>query len=68
MLGHIDLDASDNNSTSFLGKLGHKIENTIENGVNDIVDELSEKLHIHDFYSAHILDYCEVDWPRQTLD
>lgn len=36
------------------------IGNTIEGDLNGIINDLAQKLEIHEFYSAHLLDFCEV--------
>ena len=55
MLGRTTLDAS-KTSSSIL----KSIKNTIQKDVNEVVSDVAKTLNIHDFYSAHILDYCEV--------
>ncbi|CAF9931631.1 hypothetical protein IMSHALPRED_008670 [Imshaugia aleurites] len=54
MLGRTTLDAS-KSSSSIL----KSIKNTIQKDVNEVVSDVAKTLNIHDFYSAHILDYCE---------
>ena len=60
----------DNSDDGIFGKLHDKFDNItddakdrlgnrIQQGLNDIVDTVAEKLNIHDFYSAHLMDYCE---------
>lgn len=72
MLGNLALTSPTASSpsasaTSIFDKLGEDVdklkdkgENAIKEGINDIVDEFAELLGIHDFYSYHLLDYCEV--------
>ena len=36
------------------------IENDVHKGINNAIADLAKDLNIHDFYSAHVLDYCEV--------
>lgn len=55
MLGRLTLDTSDSGS-SLLNSIG----DSIEGGINDVIGDVAKKLNIHDFYSAHILGYCEV--------
>ena len=55
MLGRTTLDTS-KTSSSIL----KSIKNTIQNDVNEAITDVAKTLNIHDFYSAHILDYCEV--------
>lgn len=37
----------------------HNLTNTISNEINDDLHSFAQSLGVHDFYSAHILDYCE---------
>lgn len=72
MLGNLVLTSPTKSSpsaspTSIFDKLGEDVEklkdkgeNAIKDGINNIVDEFAELLGIHDFYSYHLLDYCEV--------
>ncbi len=55
MLGRLTLNTS-KTSSSLLNSIG----NSIKGEVNDLVADITRKLNIHDFYSAHLLDYCEV--------
>ncbi|KAL8694492.1 MAG: hypothetical protein Q9224_003561 [Gallowayella concinna] len=54
MLGRTTLNTS-KTSSSLLNSIG----NSIKGEVNDLIGDIARKLNIHDFYSAHILDYCE---------
>ena len=36
------------------------LKNTIQKDVNAAISDVAKTLDIHDFYSAHVLDYCEV--------
>ncbi|KAL8848201.1 MAG: hypothetical protein Q9221_006770 [Calogaya cf. arnoldii] len=54
MLGRTTLDTS-KSSSSFL----NSIENSIKGEVNDLIADVAKALNIHDFYSAHLLNYCE---------
>lgn len=56
MLGHLTLSAPKTSST-FLNNLGGNINGDI----NGLITDFAKTLKIHDFYSAHILDYCEVN-------
>lgn len=55
MLGRTTLDTS-KTSSSIL----KSIKNSIQKDVNEAISDVAKTLNIHDFYSAHILDYCEV--------
>lgn len=55
MLGRTTLDTSKTSSPIL-----KSIKNAIQKDVNEAVSDVAKTLNIHDFYSAHILDYCEV--------
>lgn len=55
MLGRTSLNTS-KTSSSIL----KSIKNTIQKDVNEAISDVAKALNIHDFYSAHMLDYCEV--------
>ena len=55
MLGHIMFNGS-GDGRQFLGQ----IEGQAEGAINGLVDDAAEALGIHDFYSIHLLDFCEV--------
>lgn len=55
MLGRVTLNTS-KTSSSLLNSIG----NSIEGDVNELIGDVARKFNIHDFYSAHLLDYCEV--------
>lgn len=54
MLGHTAINTSDS-SSSFISS----IENSVKSDINDIVSDIARAINLHDFYSAHVLDYCE---------
>ncbi|KAL8923129.1 MAG: hypothetical protein Q9208_004813 [Pyrenodesmia sp. 3 TL-2023] len=54
MLGRLTLNTS-KSSSSLLNSIG----DSIKGEVNDLVADIARKLNIHDFYSAHLLNYCE---------
>ncbi|KAL8963360.1 MAG: hypothetical protein Q9183_005020, partial [Haloplaca sp. 2 TL-2023] len=54
MLGRLTLNTSQT-SSSFLNSLAEDITDS----VNDVIDSVADELNIHDFYSAHLLNYCE---------
>jgi len=39
--------------------LFHNITNSITGEINDLAGDIAKELGLQDFYSAHILDYCE---------
>ena len=55
MLGHKSLNTSKTSSPIL-----KSIKNTIQKDVNGAISDVAKALSIHDFYSAHILNYCEV--------
>ena len=55
MLGSKNLSTS-KTSSSIL----KSIKNTAQKDVNEAVSDVAKSLNIRDFYSAHVLDYCEV--------
>ncbi|MCJ1478204.1 hypothetical protein MMC13_006880 [Lambiella insularis] len=56
MLGEFAINASSSSGgSSWLSSL----EGSIEGDINGLVSDIAKSLNIHDFYSAHLLDYCE---------
>ena len=55
MLGRMAITPSSSSSSSLLSSL----ESGLKGGINDFVGDLAKELDLHDFYSWHILDYCE---------
>ena len=55
MLGRATLNTSQT-SSSFL----KSVENEVQKDINSVVADIAKTLNIHDFYSSHVLDYCEV--------
>ena len=62
MLGRKSLNTS-KTSSSIL----KSIKNTIQKDVNEAIADVAKALNIHDFYSAHMLDYCEVRYSLSYL-
>ena len=62
MLGEMTLNTSSKTSPTAL----KSIEKTVQKDVNAAIKDLAKALNIHDFYSAHLLDHCEV-LPMQCL-
>lgn len=62
MLGRLGLNSSTSHSP-----LVSSIESSIKGDINSLMADVAKELHIHDFYSAHILDYCEVSRPSKRL-
>ncbi|KAI4221506.1 MAG: hypothetical protein L6R36_006860 [Xanthoria steineri] len=68
MLGRTTLDTSKSSSS-----LVNSISNSIKGEVNDLIADVAKTLNIHDFYSAHLLNYCEGYFtpgplPNKTVD
>lgn len=62
MLGDFLINKTQSSVGGILGSLEGElqtIENDIKNDVNGAIDDIAQALDIHDFYSVHILDYCE---------
>ena len=57
MLGQKSLDVTKTSSPVL-----KSIKNSIQKDVNTAISDVAKTLNIRDFYSAHILDHCEV-WP-----
>ena len=55
MLGRTSLKTSKTSSPVL-----KSIKNTVQKDVNEVISDAAKALNIHDFYSAHVLDYCEV--------
>jgi hypothetical protein len=54
MLGHTTLNTSKTSSS-----LINSIASTIKGDINDVITTVTKDLGIHDFYSAHVMNYCE---------
>lgn len=50
---------SDNGLLSALGDLTNQIEGDINNQISSLAGSIAEELGMEDFYSVHLLDYCE---------
>lgn len=55
MLGQTSFNTSKTSSS-----LLNSIAEDVHKGMNGVVADLTEHLNILEFYSAHLLDYCEV--------
>ena len=56
-LGHIDFNST--LGSGILNSLENELGDQAEDIVTGVVDDIAEVLNIHDFYSVHLLDYCE---------
>ena len=54
MLGQSTFNTSKSSS-----KLFSSIESSIKSDLNKVIGDIAKELNLHDFYSAHVLDYCE---------
>jgi len=54
MVGRTILDTSKPSSS----KLG-SIASSVKDDINDVITDVTHYLNLHDFYSVHLLDYCE---------
>ena len=54
MLGHTTLNTSKSSSS-----LINSIASTVKTDINAAISSVTRDLGIHDFYSAHVMDYCE---------
>ncbi|MCJ1434571.1 hypothetical protein MMC27_003940 [Xylographa pallens] len=56
MLGEFSVNTSSSSGgSSWLSS----IEGDIQGDINGLINDVAKSLNIHDFYSAHLLDYCE---------
>ncbi|KAJ4355188.1 hypothetical protein N0V95_003148 [Ascochyta clinopodiicola] len=70
MLGETFLNESrSTDSSNPITNLLNEIPNTISSTINDAIGEVTAKLGIEDFYSAHMLNYCEGQYtPIETAN
>ncbi|MCJ1333499.1 hypothetical protein MMC10_010199 [Thelotrema lepadinum] len=64
MLGEVLLNSSSSSGDSggILGSVEgglSSLENDLKNDLNGAIHSIAQALDIHDFYSAHIMDFCE---------
>ena len=55
------------NTSSTSSSFINGIESDLAGKINGAVNDIAKVIGIHDFYSAHILDYCEVHLRRSPL-
>lgn len=60
--------APESESSSPLNRLTESIAETAEDVGNEVVDKLTDKLGVKDFYSAHVLTYCEGAYQPDPTD
>lgn len=61
-IGRFDIDTSNDSSSSPLSGLSDAIVETLEDVGGDVANGLADRLGLPDFYSAHLLTYCEGDY------
>ena len=62
MLGETTFNTSESSSSILSG-----IEKSIKGDLNKLVGDIAKDLDIKDFYSAHVLDYCEGYYTPQAV-
>jgi hypothetical protein len=48
------------NAPKTSSKTLNSIENSIQKDINKAASDIAKAINIHDFYSVHVLDFCEV--------
>ncbi len=54
------LSSSSSSSSSVLGSIEKDVGKEVGKVASTVVSDIAKELNIHDFYSVHILDFCEV--------
>ena len=63
MVGEFVLNQTSSSGSSLYSALAgdiSQIQGTIQGDLNEQIHSFAQALGIHDFYSAYVLDYCEV--------
>lgn len=58
-LGHTSLFNTSDGNGGFLSNLVNGIEGDINNLINNVTSDIAQAFNLHDFYAAHIMNYCE---------
>jgi hypothetical protein len=58
-LGHTSLFNTSDGDGGFLSNLINGIEGDINNLINNATSDIAAAFDLHDFYAAHIMNYCE---------
>lgn len=58
-LGHTSLFNTSDGSGGFFSNLINGVEGDIDNLINDATSDIAKAFGLHDFYAAHIMDFCE---------
>src|SRR5205809_7992670 len=59
MIGHTSLFNTSDGNGGFFSSVFNHVECDLNNLVNNVTSDIAQALHIHHFYSAYILGYCE---------
>lgn len=59
MIGETPIFDTSDGDDGFFDKIENGIQSTVNEGVGDMAGLISEKAGIHDFYSVHLMTYCE---------
>lgn len=58
-LGHTSLFNTSDGNGGFISNLINGIEGDINNLINNVTSDIAAAFNLHDFYAAHIMNYCE---------
>ena len=58
-LGHTSLFNTSDGNGGFISNLINGIEGDINNLINNATSDIAAAFHLHDFYAAHVMNYCE---------
>ena len=50
---------SDSTLSSIINLIPDSITDSVTNEINEQIDELRERIGVEDWYSAHMLNYCQ---------
>lgn len=59
MLGEFAINTTSTSGSHSLGTWLNGLEGSAEGDINSLVNDVAKSLNIHDFYSVHMMDYCE---------
>jgi hypothetical protein len=69
MIGHTSIFNTSDGDGGFFSNLANDIESDIQDAVNNFTSDVARAINIHDFYAAHILNYCEGYYePNATVE
>ena len=58
-LGHTSLFNTSDGNGGFLSNFLNGIEGDINNLINNVTSDIAQAFDLHDFYAAHIMNFCE---------